>query len=448
MDEPFHKRRKTTTHAVNLAQYARDAAAAAASAARQARDLATRAADAAADAAARAIEAADAATAAAAAADKGPQEQNLQGPFPVAPAQDPLVTFTAAPPAWFVYIPKTERRHMPPEQAPGRCAVPNAYGACHSCADADACVSGSARNKCGCYAEAKKGLAAMSRHGPGAVVVLVECGECKGCALPPPPTAGLPAGENPPRRACRPTQGGVAFKIEVRNTLTPKGLGVFALEDIPQGAFVLEYAGEALKKEEADEQLEAYDRARRRWIKRDERRTGERDKVKKEEDEEDDDDGGHGYDSDLDGSDEEEEDEPGGASGHALLSVRIRAARTLKGIVRADPPACIRVDVDATQRGNAARFINHRCADPSLGAVVVMPRGRTGGMGGSVPHAGVPLRVALFANRAIKTGEELTISYGEEDDEGRPPGSPMFPQWATRCCCRAAGCRGWLPGQE
>ena len=77
--------------------------------------------------------------------------------------------------------------------------------------------------------------------------------------------------------------------------------------------------------------------------------------------------------------------------------------------------------VDPTVRGNVGRFLNHACDGGNL---ELRP----------VRSAGWPVpRIAFFARRRIRAGEELTYSYGA----GKP---------GTRaCCCGTPACSGWLP---
>ena len=88
--------------------------------------------------------------------------------------------------------------------------------------------------------------------------------------------------------------------------------------------------------------------------------------------------------------------------------------------------ACLRVNVDATAVGNAARFINHECGGGNLAAEVVRETGFL-----------LP-RVCFFAERDVAAGEELTFSYGEaaELGTGRP------------CFCGSDSCSGFLPREE
>lgn len=77
--------------------------------------------------------------------------------------------------------------------------------------------------------------------------------------------------------------------------------------------------------------------------------------------------------------------------------------------------------IDATKRGNGARFINHSC-DPNCVAQVFDYEGFK--------------RVVLFSLRDIELDEELTFDYNfvkSQDEDGK-----------VRCACGSATCRGWL----
>lgn len=88
--------------------------------------------------------------------------------------------------------------------------------------------------------------------------------------------------------------------------------------------------------------------------------------------------------------------------------------------------ACLRVNIDATAVGNAARFINHSCDGGNLAGVLVRSSGLL-----------LP-RLCFFASRDIEVGEELTFSYGEA--AGQHTGRPCF--------CGSPDCQGFLPSEE
>ncbi|KAK8942394.1 Histone-lysine N-methyltransferase SUVR3 [Platanthera zijinensis] len=88
--------------------------------------------------------------------------------------------------------------------------------------------------------------------------------------------------------------------------------------------------------------------------------------------------------------------------------------------------ACLRVNIDATNIGNVARFINHSCDGGNLMAVLVR------NSGSFLP------RLCFFAALDISEGEELTFSYG--DARLRRKDSPCF--------CRKEACLGFLPSEE
>lgn len=74
--------------------------------------------------------------------------------------------------------------------------------------------------------------------------------------------------------------------------------------------------------------------------------------------------------------------------------------------------------VDATRKGNLARFANHSCAPNCLAKSVVLANER---------------RVVLFTTRDVHRGEELTYDYQF---------APEIPERETPCACGAEICRG------
>lgn len=75
--------------------------------------------------------------------------------------------------------------------------------------------------------------------------------------------------------------------------------------------------------------------------------------------------------------------------------------------------------IDATLKGNVARFINHSC-DPNCCSQEVQVDGRR--------------RIVIFARRNICAGEELTYDYKHQlDDNDKAP-----------CLCSAINCRAWV----
>jgi len=83
-----------------------------------------------------------------------------------------------------------------------------------------------------------------------------------------------------------------------------------------------------------------------------------------------------------------------------------------------------RTNLDATDKGNFTRLINHSC-DPNVELRMVRI------------ESPIP-RVALFAKRKIIANEELTIDYGKSNSH--PSSIPLYP-----CCCGSPNCRKYLP---
>jgi len=74
--------------------------------------------------------------------------------------------------------------------------------------------------------------------------------------------------------------------------------------------------------------------------------------------------------------------------------------------------------IDATKKGNIARFMNHSC-DPNCNAKVI-------------PHNGF-MKIAVYALRPIAVGEEITYDYKFPYEEDKIP-----------CFCKSPKCRVWL----
>ncbi|KAJ2765597.1 histone methyltransferase set1, partial [Coemansia nantahalensis] len=74
--------------------------------------------------------------------------------------------------------------------------------------------------------------------------------------------------------------------------------------------------------------------------------------------------------------------------------------------------------IDATKRGNVARFINH-CCEPNCTARPILVSGTK--------------RIVIYASHDIQVGEEVTYDYKFPPEEVKIP-----------CLCGAANCRGYL----
>uniref|UniRef100_J3L4J0 SET domain-containing protein n=2 Tax=Oryza brachyantha TaxID=4533 RepID=J3L4J0_ORYBR len=177
---------------------------------------------------------------------------------------------------------------------------------------------------------------------------------------------GCPCG---PSCGNRRTQRGITVRLRVMRH-RKKGWGLHAAEVLRHGRFVCEYAGELLTTEEARKRQRLYD-----------------------------------------------ELASVGKLSPALIVIREHLP---------SGKACLRVNIDATKVGNAARFINHSCDGGNLHPVLVRSSGSL-----------LP-RLCFFAARDINEGEELTFSYG--DARVRPKGLPCF--------CGSLCCSGVLPSEE
>ena len=94
---------------------------------------------------------------------------------------------------------------------------------------------------------------------------------------------------------------------------------------------------------------------------------------------------------------------------------------------------CLRINVDATSRGNAAHFFSHSCDGGNLVIVLVRRRGSL-----------IPL-LAMFARRDIREGEELTFSYGQSPPASLSANEGAFCRPRRPCFCGASQCTGLLP---
>ncbi|KAK9845394.1 hypothetical protein WJX81_005520 [Elliptochloris bilobata] len=172
----------------------------------------------------------------------------------------------------------------------------------------------------------------------------------------------------------RATQRGLAISVLLVQHAS-KGWVALAGAEVRRGAFVCLYAGEVISTPEASKRLAEYDHAAC---------------------------------------------EQPSAPGHALLVVRE---------VLPSGSACLRTNIDATRRGNAARFFNHDCGGGTLALTLVR-------------CAGCPLpRAALFARGDLPRGAELTFRYG-------PPSAGGGRARQRRCACGAAACLGYLPSES
>ncbi|CAM9761574.1 unnamed protein product [Scytosiphon promiscuus] len=117
-----------------------------------------------------------------------------------------------------------------------------------------------------------------------------------------------------------------------------------------------------------------------------------------------------------------------------LAEARKRLARYRRASVPQDFMVRVGEDpvfLDATRKGNIARFLNHSC-DPNLYMLTV-----TAGK----EHA-QEKRVCFFSLRNIPKGEELCYSYPAPHTVG------LGVAVAPACACRAPGCRGRMSKRE
>ncbi|KAK9169497.1 hypothetical protein Syun_001637 [Stephania yunnanensis] len=165
------------------------------------------------------------------------------------------------------------------------------------------------------------------------------------------------------------TQSGISVRLRIVKHKR-KGWGLFADQFVQRGQFVCEYAGELISTEEARRRQSKYD-------------------------------------------------ELAASCGFASALLVVREHLPSR-------KACLRINIDATRIGNAARFINHSCDGGNLSTVLVRSSG--------VLHP----RLCFFASKDILEGEELAFSYG--DARLRPNG--------LQCFCGSLNCNGVLPSEE
>eukprot|EP00892_Ulva_mutabilis_P009301 jgi/Ulvmu1/6743/UM030_0078.1 len=206
-------------------------------------------------------------------------------------------------------------------------------------------------------------------------------------------------------RTCNFSHTGMGSRFPFSLEISEKGLGVHCMTAVPRGSVLFTYAGERLSNRDADARLLDYD-AR--------------------------------------------------CVGHALLVVRQHLP---------SGNAAVRFNIDATLHGNVARFVNHRCGDPSAVLVIVWRSGEY-----------MPV-VALVSRLEMQIGDEVTWSYGDmsppergpvdpsisspcqdvmtEEDRALQEGEPQeFPQHAAPsaeesrrevCLCGSSMCTGFMP---
>ncbi|XP_052189405.1 probable inactive histone-lysine N-methyltransferase SUVR2 [Diospyros lotus] len=166
----------------------------------------------------------------------------------------------------------------------------------------------------------------------------------------------------------RVVQRGITANLQVFMTPERKGWGLRTLEDLPKGAFVCEYVGEIVTN------MELFARSTQ---------TGSTDR--------------HTY------------------------PVLLDADWGSEGILKDEEALCL----DATNFGNVARFINHRCSDPNLIEIPVEVE--------TPDHHYYHL--AFFTKRKVDALEELTWDYGIDFKDH------THPVKAFQCQCGSKFCR-------
>ncbi|XP_058207893.1 probable inactive histone-lysine N-methyltransferase SUVR2 isoform X1 [Rhododendron vialii] len=166
----------------------------------------------------------------------------------------------------------------------------------------------------------------------------------------------------------RVVQRGLNCSVQVFMTPEGKGWGLRTLQDLPKGAFVCEYVGEILTNAELSDRIS----------------------------------------------------KSPNSEGLAYL-VLLDANWGSGGVLKDEEALCL----DATNYGNVARFINHRCFDPNLVEIPVEVE--------TPDHR--YYRLAFFTTRKVEAFEELTWDYGIDFDDSDHPVK------AFRCQCGSEFCR-------
>ncbi|CAA2998119.1 probable inactive histone-lysine N-methyltransferase SUVR1 isoform X3 [Olea europaea var. sylvestris] len=166
----------------------------------------------------------------------------------------------------------------------------------------------------------------------------------------------------------RVVQRGITCNLQVFMTLEGKGWGLRTLEDLPKGAFVCEYVGEILTYSELFDRVSKSSNGK-------------------------------------------------GNSNPVLLD----ADWGSKAVRKDEEALCL----DATDYGNVARFINHRCRDSNLVEIPVQVE---------IPDHHY-YHLAFFTTRKVNAMEELTWDYGIDFDDHDHLVKPF------RCQCGSNFCR-------
>ena len=163
-------------------------------------------------------------------------------------------------------------------------------------------------------------------------------------------------------------QKGLNKKLMINYVSKGKGFGVFSLEEIKKDEFVCEYVGEIIDKNTAYEKIE-------------------RNKLRKR--------------------------------NNYVLQVR----EVYENMV-------VNTFIDAEEKGNVSRFINHSC-NPNMYFDIVR-----------INH--FTPQIAFYAKRDIEIGEELTFSYIDNENSLE---SDLYTRRSERICeCKSIDCSKFLPG--
>ncbi len=165
-------------------------------------------------------------------------------------------------------------------------------------------------------------------------------------------------------------QKGLNKKLIVKYISKDKGFGVIALQEIKKDDFVCEYVGEIIDKTSANEKME-------------------RNKLRRK--------------------------------NNYVLQIREIYNKII-----------VNTFIDAEEKGNISRFINHSC-DPNLYFDII----RT--------NYFIP-QVAFYAKRDIEIGEEINFSYIENEDKENTVNTwEGIRNSSKKCECNSVNCKKFLP---